>query len=148
MTYIASSSMLDRSFVSGQQWRSGLGSVLPPLPTCNVAWFTNIWSTYSEKQFKETFRLSRSTFMFVLGLIRNPNEKDTITEELISPEEQIAIWAFIANRQFAPWAFIFSVHETWKTHFQHVVQCQRWLSIACHSQANLSLYGACSSGGK
>ena len=50
--------------------------------------------------------------MFVLGLIRNANEKDTITEEFISPEEQIAIWAFIANRQFASQALIFRVHET------------------------------------
>ena len=148
MTYIAPSGMLDRSFVSGQQWRSGLGSVLPLLPTCNVGWFTNIWSTYSEKRFKETFRLSRSTVMFVLGLIRNANEKDTITEELISPEAQIAIWAFIANRQFASQAFIFSVHETWKTDFQHAVQCQQWLLIACHSQAKMSLYSTCSSGGK
>ena len=50
--------------------------------------------------------------MFVLGLIRNTNEKDTITEEFISPEEQIAIWAFIANRQLASQALIFRVHET------------------------------------
>ena len=79
-------SIQNLSFVS-----CGLGSVLPPLPTCNVGWFTNVWSTYSEKWFKETFRPSRSIFMFVLGLIRNTNEKDTITEEFISPEEQIAI---------------------------------------------------------
>jgi len=25
----------------------------------NVGWFTNVWSTYSEKRFKETFRISR-----------------------------------------------------------------------------------------
>ena len=24
----------------------------------NVGWFTNVWSTYSEKRFKETFRIS------------------------------------------------------------------------------------------
>ena len=35
----------------------------------NVGWFTNVWSTYSEKRFKETFRISRSTFMFLLGHI-------------------------------------------------------------------------------
>ena len=56
----------------------------------NVGWFTNVWSTYSEKRFKETFRISRSTFMFLLGCIRNLIiiEKDTITEEHISPEGQ------------------------------------------------------------
>ena len=54
--------------------------------------------------------------MFVLGLIRNANEKDTITEEFISLEAQIAIWAFIANRQFASQALIFRVHE----HKKHI----------------------------
>ena len=32
-TAIAPSGMLDRAFVSEQQWSSGLESVLPPLPT-------------------------------------------------------------------------------------------------------------------
>ncbi|CAH3157569.1 unnamed protein product [Porites lobata] len=45
----------------------------------NVGWFTN------------TFRISRSTFMFLLGRIRNLIEKDTITEEPISPEGRLAI---------------------------------------------------------
>ena len=57
----------------------------------NVGWFTNVWSTYSEKRFKETFRISRSTFMFLLGHIRNLIEKDTITEEPISLEGRLAI---------------------------------------------------------
>ena len=42
--------------------------------------------------------------------------------------------AFIANRQFASQAFMFSVHETRKTHFHHAVRCQQWLSIARHSR--------------
>ena len=59
----------------------------------NVGWFTNVWSTYSKKQFKETFRISRSTFMFLLGCIRNLIliEKDNITEEHISPEGRLVI---------------------------------------------------------
>ena len=44
-------------------------------------------------------------------------------------------WAFIANRQFASQAFIFSVHETGTTHFHHPVRCQQWLSIARHSRS-------------
>ncbi|CAH3151961.1 unnamed protein product [Porites lobata] len=43
------------------------------------------------KRFKEIFRISRSTFMFLLGRIRNLIEKDTITEEPISPEGRLAI---------------------------------------------------------
>ena len=59
----------------------------------NVGWFTNVWSTYSEKRFKETFRISRSTFMFLLGCIRNliVIEKDTITEEHIFPGGRLVI---------------------------------------------------------
>ena len=57
----------------------------------NVGWFTNVWYTYSEKRFKETFRICRSTFMFLLGRIRNLIEKDTITEEPISLECRLAI---------------------------------------------------------
>ena len=89
-TDIAPSSMLDRAFVSKQQWSSGLESVLPQLPSRNGDCFTDVWSTYSEKRFKETFRISRSTFMFLLGRIRNTIEK-TITEEPISPEARLAI---------------------------------------------------------
>ena len=81
--------MLDRALVSEQQWSSGLEAALPPFPT--QCWFTNVWSTYSEKRFKEAFRISRSTFMFLLGRIRNAIEKDTITEERISPEARLAI---------------------------------------------------------
>ena len=57
----------------------------------NVGWFTNLWTTYSEKRFKETSRISRSTFKFLLGRIRNAIEKDTVTEEPISPEARLAI---------------------------------------------------------
>ena len=49
-TDIAPSSMLDHAFfVSEQQWSSGLESVLLTLPSRNVDWFTDVWSTYSEK---------------------------------------------------------------------------------------------------
>ena len=60
----------------------------------NVGWFTNLWSTYSEKRFQETFRISRSTFLFILGRIRHLIEKDTITEEPISPECRLAIYLY------------------------------------------------------
>ena len=39
----------------------------------------------------ETFRISRSTFLLILGRIRHLIEKDTITEEPISPECRLAI---------------------------------------------------------
>ena len=57
----------------------------------NAGWFTNVWSTYSDIRLKETFGISRSTFMFLLGRIRNAIEKDTITEEPISLEARLAV---------------------------------------------------------
>ena len=40
----------------------------------------NLWTTESKKRFKE-FRISRSTFKFLLDRIRNAIEKDIVTEE-------------------------------------------------------------------
>ena len=77
-------------------WSNSVSSTLDPLEPSwalffHFGWFINVWSTYSEKRFKETFRISRSTFMFLLGHIRNLIEKDTITEEPISLEGRLAI---------------------------------------------------------
>ena len=44
-------------------------------------------------------------------------------------------WAFIANRQFASQAFIFSVHEVRKTPFHRAKRCQQRLSITRHSRS-------------
>ena len=60
--------------------------------------FTNVWSTYSEKRLKETFRISRSTLMFLLSRIRNAIEKDTITEEPISLEARLTICSYRVAR--------------------------------------------------
>ena len=51
--------------------------------------------------------------MFLLGRIRNAIEKDTITEELISPEARMAIWAFIAigNSHLKHLYLVFMKHE-------------------------------------
>ena len=60
--------------------------------------FTNVWSTYSEKRLKETFRISRSTFMFLLSRIRNAIEKDTTTEEAIALEARLTICSYRLTR--------------------------------------------------
>ena len=135
--------MLDRAFVSEQQWSSSLESVLPPLPTGNVGWFTNVWSTYSEKRFKDSLGyLDLHQCFYGVAFVTQSNKTDTITEESISPETRLGVWVFIANRPFASKAFIFSVHETRKTHFQDAVRCQQWPWV------KLSLYSACFSEGK
>ena len=55
----------------------------PKIPNQNVR---NFFINGKQPRAKETFRISRSTFLFLLGRIPNAVEKDTITEELISPE--------------------------------------------------------------
>ena len=57
----------------------------------NMGWFNCVWNTYSEERFKKTFRISRSTFQFILSRIRHVLERDTINEEPISPECRLAI---------------------------------------------------------
>ena len=54
-------------------------------------WWNNIWSTYSEKRFKNTFRISRNIFSTILAKIRHNLEKSARTEEPISPECRLAI---------------------------------------------------------
>ncbi|XP_015770172.1 PREDICTED: uncharacterized protein LOC107348634 [Acropora digitifera] len=54
-------------------------------------WFNYVWSKYSEERFKKTFRISRSTFQFILGRIRHVLERGTISKEPISLECRLAI---------------------------------------------------------
>ena len=57
-------------------------------------WFNCVWYTYSEEQSKKTFRISRSTFQYILSRIRHIHERDTINEEPISPKCRLAICLF------------------------------------------------------
>ena len=55
----------------------------------------NLWETvsqsYSQKRFKHIFRVSRRTFNFVLSKIQHRIQKEHVTEELIPPEQRLAI---------------------------------------------------------
>ena len=57
----------------------------------NSSWWKNVWSNYSDKRFKKTFRVSRQTFSFILCQIRGDIEKDSLTEASISPECRLGI---------------------------------------------------------
>ena len=37
--------------------------------TRNIGWWENTWNNYSEARFKKTFRVSRSTFRYILNRI-------------------------------------------------------------------------------
>ena len=54
--------------------------------TRNTGWWDLTWSTYDDKRFKETFRVTRPTFMYILNKIHVQLEKETLTEAPISPE--------------------------------------------------------------
>ena len=63
-------------------------------------WFNYVWSKYSEERFKKTFRISRSTFQFILGRIRHVLERDTINKEPISLECRLAICLYRLARGY------------------------------------------------
>ena len=52
----------------------------------NYGWFELVWTSYSNQRFKKTFRLSCTTFMYILNRIRHVLQRDTVTEDGISPE--------------------------------------------------------------
>ena len=57
----------------------------------NTGWWLNVWNTYSDARFKKLFRVSKGTFLFILGQIRHDLVRDTVCEEPISPECRLAI---------------------------------------------------------
>lgn len=56
----------------------------------NGGWFMTL-SAYSNKRFKQALRVSRDTFSYILRSIRYGLERQTVTEDPISPEERLAI---------------------------------------------------------
>ena len=58
--------------------------------TRNIGWWENTWNNYSEARFKKTFRVSHSTFRYILNRISPFLARETVTEDLISPELRLA----------------------------------------------------------
>ena len=59
--------------------------------TRNIGWWENTWNNYSEARFKKTFRVSRSTFRYILNRISPFLARETVTEDPISPELRLAL---------------------------------------------------------
>ena len=57
----------------------------------NSGWWDTVWNTYSDKRFKKTFRVTRATFLFILGLIRHDLQKQELAEEPIPAETRLGI---------------------------------------------------------
>ena len=66
--------------------------------TRNIGWWENTWNNYSEARFKKTFRVSRSTFRYILNRIGPFLARETVTEDLISPELRLALCLYRLGR--------------------------------------------------
>ena len=64
----------------------------------NTGWWEKVWFTYDNNRFKQTLRVSRSTFDLILARIRPHLEKQTLTEDPISPEVRLAICLYRLGR--------------------------------------------------
>ena len=64
----------------------------------NLGWFNLVWTTYSDERFKKTFRVSRGTFNLILARIWHVLERDTVSEEPISPECRLALCLYRLGR--------------------------------------------------
>ena len=68
----------------------------------NHGWWENICEKYSESRFKQTFRISRGTFNFILERIRPDLERKIVVEEL-SPQWRLAICLYRLGRGDYPY---------------------------------------------
>ena len=66
--------------------------------TRNTGWWDLVWQSYDEHRFKETFRVTRATFMYILQKIGPDLTKQTLVEEPILPELRIAICLYRLGR--------------------------------------------------
>ena len=64
----------------------------------NPGWWDLVWTSYTEKRFKKTFRVSKGTFRYILSKIRRDLEKHTMAEDPISPECRLAVCLYRLER--------------------------------------------------
>ena len=88
------------------QWRTQCrkcSAVVEIIRSCrrlarNPGWWDFVWTSYTEKWFKKTFRLSKGTFCYILSKIRRDLERHTMAEDPISPECRPAICLYRLER--------------------------------------------------
>ena len=78
-------------FISSQR-----NNIIPVSRSCrrwtrNTACWVKAWNSYSEERFKKTFRISRSTFRYILNRIGPFVARETVIEDPISPELRLAL---------------------------------------------------------
>lgn len=75
-------------------WRK-VKTQLPRRRSCrrlarNTGWWENVLENYSDARFKKTFRISRTTFRYILDRIEPILARQTVTQDPISPDERLA----------------------------------------------------------
>ena len=64
----------------------------------NVGWWDRVWNTYDESRFKETFRVTRGTFLYILNEIWSSLTKESFIEGPIPPECCLAVCLYRLGR--------------------------------------------------
>ena len=64
----------------------------------NTGWRENVLKNYSDAKFKKTFRISGTTFRYILDRIEPILARQTVTEDPISPDERLAICLYRLGR--------------------------------------------------
>ena len=64
----------------------------------NSGWWTTVRDSYNDARFKETLRVSRETFHYILEKIRHKLERRTITEIPIPPDMRLALTLYKLGR--------------------------------------------------
>ena len=64
----------------------------------NTGWWGIVWDTYSDARFKKTFRLSRTTFTYILNRIKHRLECKTSAEDPIAPELRLGLCLYRLGR--------------------------------------------------
>ena len=64
----------------------------------NTGWWEMVWSEYSDARFKETLRISRGTFLYILDQIKPQLTRECLSEIPHSPEFRLAICLYRLSR--------------------------------------------------
>ena len=54
-------------------------------------WWNMVWTTFDDKRFKESFRVTRATFLLILNKIKPVLVKESITEDPMTPMMRLAV---------------------------------------------------------
>ena len=54
-------------------------------------WWNIVWNTFDDKRFKQNFRMTKATFLYILHDVEPTLSKKTVTEEPVPSEVRLAV---------------------------------------------------------